>query len=51
MQLAFCLDGTFCRVRLGPQWMVTPGPAFQQDRHRWRESRCGQEGGGGAAAQ
>ena len=27
------------------------GPAFQQDRHRWRESRCGQEGGGGAAAQ
>lgn len=35
MQLAFCLDGTFCRVRLGPQWMVTPGPAFQQDMHRW----------------
>ena len=27
------------------------GPAFLQDRHRWRESRCGQEGGGGAAAQ
>ena len=35
MQLAFCLDGTFCRVRLCPQWMVTPGPAFQQDMHRW----------------
>lgn len=35
VQLAFHLDGTFCRVRLGPRWTVSPGPAFRQDMHRW----------------
>lgn len=35
VQLTFLLDGVHCRIRLGPQWRVTPGPAFQQDMHRW----------------
>ena len=38
VHLSFNLEGTFCKVRLGPQWMVTPGPAFQQDMHRWSSS-------------
>lgn len=35
VQLSFCLEGTLCRVQLGPRWSITPGPAFQQDMHRW----------------
>ena len=35
VQLLFNLDGVFCRVRLGPRWMVSPGPEFRQDMHRW----------------
>ena len=35
VQFTFCLEGVFCRMRLGPRWCVSPGPSFQQDMHRW----------------
>ena len=35
MQLAFCLDGHLLPGTAWPAVMVTPGPALQQDMHRW----------------
>ena len=35
VQLGFNLNNVHCKVRLGAQWGVTPGPEFRQDMHRW----------------
>lgn len=35
VEIAFCVDGARCLMRLGPRWCVMPGPLFHRDIRSW----------------